>query len=331
MNDLKDIIDFSRYKKRLDLLILEKKEEYKLDVQDMLYQLEKKFRLYKNIDHFTYSFQSNSEKNYHHFFSKPYFMKGNTTFQFFNKHSEELVLNEDTYESFEFTFRMLRHHFELDKKINIFNEIGARNNRLKLYQQISDKYELPETFMEFMNKNSGFFRSRFFSFTHPGHPNVSTKSRSLTEFNAINNKHSNTANIIVNIEKIFYAKILVDIGRGLILNYFDKINFTGYGIHFAGKNKNLEYTQNLREDCYYFRHLFGYCVKEKENKTLITSQIFDKILNNYQDYEGINNFSDKVKTYLNELSAEKQYNILTDILINGELDNKEKLQTKKRL
>lgn len=41
MNDLKDIIDFSRYKKRLDLLILERKEEYKLDVQDMLYELEK--------------------------------------------------------------------------------------------------------------------------------------------------------------------------------------------------------------------------------------------------------------------------------------------------
>jgi len=332
MNGLKDIIDFSRYKKRLDLLILERKEEYKLDVQDMLYELEKKFRLYKDIDHFTYSFQSHSsKKDYYHFFSKPYFMNGHITFQFFNKHGEELSFHKDTHDSFQFIFRMLRHNFELDKKINIFNEKGARNNRLKLYQKISDKYELPETFMEFMNKNSGFFRSQFFPFICPKHPNVSTKSRSLTEFNAINNKYSNTANIIINIEKIFYAKILIDIGRGLTLNYFDKINFTGDGIHFAGKNKNLEYTQKLREDCYYFRHLFGYCVKEKENKTLITPQIFDQIINNYQKIEHIENFSNKVKTYLNELSAEKQYNILTDIFVKNEFGNKEKLQTRKRL
>ena len=72
-------------------------------------------------------------------------------------------------------------------------------------------------------------------------------------------------------------------------------------------------------------------VKEKENKTLITPQIFDQIINNYQKIEHIENFSNKVKTYLNELSAEKQYNILTDIFIDNELKNNESLQTKKRL
>lgn len=331
MNDLKDIIDFSLYQKRLDIIISARNEEYKLDVQDILYNFEKLFKKYKKLDHLNYYFKSRSDKINVHFFEKPYFMKGNIIFNFFDKNGEQLDYDENMHKSFEYDLRMLRKHYEIRNTINIFNKKGSRNNRFKLYQTISDKYELPETFMEFMNKNSGFFRSRFFPFIYPRHPNVSTKSRSLTEFNAINNKHSNTANIIVNIEQIFYAKILIDIGRGLTLNHFDKINFTGDGIHFAGKNKNLEYTQKLREDCYYFRHLFGYCVKEKENKTLITPQIFDQIINNYQKIEHIENFSNKVKTYLNELSAEKQYNILTDIFIDNELKNNESLQTKKRL
>lgn len=320
MNDLKDIIDFSRYQKRLDIIISARNEEYKLDVQDILYNLEKLFRKYKKLDHFNYYFKSRSDKINVNFFEKPYFMKGNIIFNFFDKNGEQLNYDENMHKSFEYDLRMLRKHYEIRNTINIFNKKGSRNNRFKLYQTISDKYELPETFMNIMNQNSGFFRSRFFPLKKPNnyiHSNV--------------NKYSNEANIIANIEKIFYAKILVDIGRGLTLNHFDKINFTGDGIHFAGKNKNLEYTQKLREDCYYFRHLFGYCVKEKENKTLITPQLFDKIINNYQTMENIENFSNKVKIYLNELSAEKQYNILTDIFIVEELDNNDKLQTKKRL
>lgn len=320
MNDLKDIIDFSRYQKRLDIIISARNEEYKLDVQDILYNLEKLFKKYKKLDHFNYYFKSRSDKINFHFFEKPYFMKGNIIFNFFDKNGEQLNYDENMHKSFEYDFRMLRKHYEISNTINIFNKKGSRNNRFKLYQTISDKYELPETFMDIMNQNSGFFRSRFLPLKKPNnyrHSNV--------------NKYSNEANIIANIEKIFYAKILVDIGRGLTLNHFDKINFTGDGIHFAGKNKNLEYTQKLREDCYYFRHLFGYCVKEKENKTLITPQLFYKIINNYQKIENIEDFSNKVQIYLNELSAEKQYNILTDIFIVQELNNKDKLQTKTRL
>lgn len=320
MNDLKDIIDFSLYQKRLDIIISARNEEYKLDVQDILYNFEKLFRKYKKLDHLNYYFKSRSDQINVHFFEKPYFMKGNIIFNFFDKNGEQLDYDENMHKSFEYDLRMLRKHYEIRNTINIFNKKGSRNNRFKLYQTISDKYELPETFMNIMNQNSGFFRSRFLPLKKPNnytHSNV--------------NKYSNEADIIANIEKIFYAKILVDIGRGLTLNHFDKINFTGDGIHFAGKNKNLEYTQKLREDCYYFRHLFGYCVKEKENKTLITPQIFDTIINNYQKIENIENFSNKVKKYLNELSAEKQYNILTDIFIDNELKNKESLQTKKRL